>query len=97
MDNTKVIEGEVLPHLPTGRITTEALRRADVVNAFATAFQMIGGIPRLALWADENPTEFMKLYSRMLPSAASDEMNRVGEIRIIHALAPPGYDPHNGR
>ena len=94
MDNSKVIEGEVLPHLPSGTLTRTSLRRADVVSAFNTAFQMIGGIPRLAIWADENPTEFYKLYSRLLPSAASDELNLVREIRIVHSLAPPNYDPH---
>jgi hypothetical protein len=90
----EVIEGEVLPHLPTGELTRTALRRADVVSAFSAAFQMIGGIPRLALWADNNPTEFYKLYARMLPSAASDEMNALGEFKVIHSLPPPAYDPH---
>jgi len=92
---SEVIEGEVLPHLPSGTLTRTSLRRADVVSAFNTAFQMIGGIPRLAIWADENPTEFYKLYSRLLPSAASDELNLVREIRIVHSLAPPNYDPHH--
>jgi hypothetical protein len=94
MDNKDVIEGEVIPHLPTGAVTRSFLRRADVVSAFNTAFQMIGGIPRLALWADENPSEFYKLYARLLPSAASDELNLVKEIRIVHSLAPPAYDPN---
>lgn len=92
-DSARVVEGEVLPHLPTGALTREHLRRADVVSAFHIAFQMVGGIPRLALWADANPGEFYKLYARMLPSASSDEMNAVGAMRIIHALPPPAYDP----
>jgi hypothetical protein len=92
-DNSKVIEGEFLPHMPSGRLTAQALRRADVVTAFHTAFQMIGGVPRLALWADHNPTEFYKLYSRLLPSAASNELNGVSELKIVHSLPPPGYNP----
>ena len=92
-DNARVVEGEVLPHLPTGALRTEHLRRADVISAFHMAFQMIGGIPRLALWADGNPGEFYKLYARMLPSSASDEMNSIGAIRIMHALPPPNYNP----
>ena len=94
MDNTKIMEGEVLPHLPTGRVSMESLRRSDVVTAFSTAFQMIGGVSRLAMWGDENPSEFYKLYSRLLPSSASDEMNRAEKVIVIHALAEPGYNPH---
>lgn len=94
MDNTKIMEGEVLPHLPTGRVSMTALRRADVVTAFSTAFQMIGGVSRLALWGDENPSEFYKLYARLLPSSASDELDRAEKVIVIHALAEPGYDPH---
>jgi hypothetical protein len=54
---------------------------------------MIGGIPRLALWADHNPGDFYKLYSRLLPSAASDELNGVTQLEIVHALPPPKYNP----
>ena len=92
-DNDKVMEGEVLPYLPSGRLSQSSLRRAQVVEAFHTAFQMIGGVPRLALWADSNPGEFFKLYARMLPSAASDEMNLASAMRIEHALPPPNYSP----
>jgi len=69
------------------------LRRADVVAAFSSAFQMVGGVSRLALWADNHPTDFFKLYARLLPSAASDEMNAQGKIVVIHALPPPGGTP----
>ena len=43
--------------------------RADVVSAFQSAFELIGGTTRLALWANENPTEFYKLFGKLLPSA----------------------------
>jgi hypothetical protein len=48
--------------------------RKDVVSAFATAFEMIGGVPRLALWANENPTDFYKLFGKLLPSATQAEV-----------------------
>jgi hypothetical protein len=38
-----------------------------VKNAFDFTFALIGGQPQFALWAAQNPTEFYKLYSRMLP------------------------------
>ena len=40
---------------------------ASVKEALQLAYQAIGGDPRLASWALENPTEFYKLWGRMLP------------------------------
>ena len=48
--------------------------RADVVSAFQSAFELIGGTPRLALWANDNPTEFYKLFGKLLPSATQVEL-----------------------
>jgi SpoVK/Ycf46/Vps4 family AAA+-type ATPase len=63
--------------------------RSDVVNAFTTAFEMIGGISRLALWAHENPTDFYKLYSKLLPSTnmtlvqqLPDDMRRLSTAEL---------------
>jgi len=42
------------------------LRSKDARKAFQSAFELIGGIPRLALWADKNPTQFYQLYARFL-------------------------------
>lgn len=59
------------------------VKRAQVVNAFLDAFQLIGGTPRLALWADENPTEFYRLYSKLMPKEQKEQDN---EITINHVL-----------
>jgi len=53
---------------------TPKFSRSEVVNSFHTAFEMIGGIPRLALWANENPGEFYKLFGKLLPSASIAEI-----------------------
>lgn len=37
-------------------------------EAFAHAFDSVGGAPALAQWANENPTEFYKLYARLIPA-----------------------------
>lgn len=42
--------------------------RVSVREGFERAFQMIGGVPRLALWADRNPTLFYTLYAKLLPT-----------------------------
>lgn len=36
-------------------------------EAFQAAFDRIGGVERLGTWAEENPTEFYKLYGRLIP------------------------------
>ena len=35
-------------------------------EAFQLAFEAIGGMPRLAMWADKNPSKFFNLYARMI-------------------------------
>lgn len=69
--------------LPTG---DGALSRKRVVQAFLDAFEMIGGMPRLAVWANENPGDFYKLYARLLPSQASQALGEENVMRVIHVL-----------
>lgn len=66
--------------------------RKDVVNAFTNAFELIGGTPRLALWAHANEGDFYKLYSRLLPSQASSALGEANEIVIKHVLPRGALD-----
>ena len=66
--------------------------RKDVVNAFQSAFDLIGGVPRLALWANANETDFFKLYSRLLPSQASSALGESNVLRIEMAIKPGPLD-----
>lgn len=43
------------------------LRSARAAEAMQQVFEVIGGVPRLALWADKNPDKFYALYARMIP------------------------------
>lgn len=36
-------------------------------EAFQLAFEGIGGYPKLQEWGEANPTEFFKLYARLIP------------------------------
>lgn len=60
------------------------IKRKQVIDAFQDAFQLIGGTPRLAIWADENPTEFYRLYSKLMPKETNTEST--GEMKILHVL-----------
>lgn len=62
------------------------LKREKVVHAFQEAFELIGGVPRLAHWADQSPSAFYKLYARLLPTQANQQLEHSGEIRVRHIL-----------
>lgn len=42
-------------------------------EAFMFAAEKIGGAERLARWAEQNETEFFKLYARLIPQEVTGE------------------------
>jgi len=50
---------------------------------------MIGGVPRFALWADANPTEFYRLYGKLLPQSSMQILDGKAEMVVRHVLPPP--------
>lgn len=58
-------------------VKTTTIAKREIVNQFHSVFEMIGGVPRLALWADANPGDFYAMYSKLLPSAAKLEVTLV--------------------
>lgn len=49
----------------------KALRSQKAGEAFQSAFEVIGGVTRLALWADKNPDKFYPLFARMIPQTVA--------------------------
>lgn len=47
------------------------LRNQKAGEAFQSAFEVIGGVTRLALWADKNPDKFYPLFARMIPQTVA--------------------------
>lgn len=73
--------GNKLPEIP--RSFNYKLGEAERVrNAFDYTFMLLGGVPSFALWAAENPTEFYKLFSKMVP-AANNVLQSNGPVTII--------------
>ncbi len=60
--------------------------RKRLVQAFTDAFELIGGVPRLAHWADQHPGEFFKLMARLFPNVAQQQIEHGGQVTVIHAL-----------
>lgn len=57
-----------------GKKMPPQMRGKKAADAFQQAFELIGGIPRLALWADKNPDAFFSLYSKMIPSSVKADV-----------------------
>ena len=71
----------------------DGFSRTDVVNAFQDAFRMIGGVQRMALWANANPDKFYPLYTKLLPSTAI-QIGDNAQVVIQHAIPPGALDEH---
>ncbi|MGE5621410.1 MAG: hypothetical protein ACM3VY_00125 [Candidatus Bathyarchaeota archaeon] len=46
-----------------------------VRHALVLAFEGLGGVPALQAWAKKNPTEFFKLWARMMPTEVKAEVS----------------------
>jgi hypothetical protein len=66
------------------------LRDSKAAKAFQQAFDMIGGVPRLTLWADQNLTKFYGLYSKLMPATA--EINNKHDINITIKYSNPNFN-----
>ena len=79
---TRLLErGLIGPSLPP------VLRDSKAAKAFQQAFDMIGGVPRLALWADQNPTKFYTLYSKLVPATAEVDIKKDINVTISWATS----------
>lgn len=54
-------------------------------QAIDDTFDLIGGVPRLAIWADQNPGEF---FTKLLPKTIQSQQatEHSGQITIVTAI-----------
>lgn len=69
------------------RLPRREFSRRRVLEAIDEAFELIGGVPRLAMWAHTNPTEFYKLWGKTIPAAS--QMEVMGHLQHIIRPALP--------
>jgi hypothetical protein len=77
------------PHLVPSNIKKRSDRK-EIEAAFTAAFQMVGGTSRLAMWADANYGEFVKIFSRLLPKESLHQHS--GEVIIRPPIPPSPLD-----
>lgn len=63
------------------------LKTSKAAQAFQQAFEMIGGVPRLALWGDQYPSKFFQLYGKLIQSTVN--INEKKDINITISWASP--------
>lgn len=84
-----------LEALKSGGVVTKRksdFSRLKVVESVQNAFELIGGTPRLAIWADENPTDFYRMYSKLLPSTNSSALGEANKLEISLKIARSELD-----
>lgn len=53
-------------------------------------FEALGGAPEMTVWAKDNPTEFYKLYARLLPvEHVGDGDGGAIPVKIVHEYVKP--------
>lgn len=66
--------------------------RQKFLDAMDEAFDVIGGVRRLSIWADKNPTEFFKLMGKTIPQAQLLDIQAKMAMQIIPPLPPSPLD-----
>jgi hypothetical protein len=78
------------PPRDVGRLPMISAEQYQHVGRYAGAlvlstFEMIGGLPRMATWADDNPTDFFtKLFPKMI--SRSQQVDVSGTLTIDDAI-----------
>lgn len=66
--------------------------RMIFTEAMIEAFEQIGGVRRLTLWADKNTTEFYRLLKATIPQSQLLDIQGKLQMQILPALPPSPLD-----
>lgn len=70
--------------------------RKALEQGFLECFELVGGVPRLAIWANDprNYAEFLKLLMKFAPKDATEQVGRVLEYRSNVPTSPLNRPAH---
>jgi hypothetical protein len=66
------------------RLPRRPFERNRILEALDEAFELIGGVPRLSIWAHRNPSKFYPLWLKA--AGQKVEVNHSGEVIIRPAI-----------
>lgn len=69
------------------RLPRKPVDRQRVLEALHEAFELVGGVPRLSMWAHENYGDFVKLFAKTAPSALQVDGNM--NFSMLRPALPP--------
>ena len=81
---------EVLTEIANAPRIPKALKGRNVKDQIRAAFELVGGVPRMATWAHHNYGDFMKIYARMVPTQVTGENG--GPLQVVIGANFPGRD-----
>lgn len=64
----------------------------EVKTALEQAFDQLGGVPALVTWGKTNPSEFYKLWARMLPKEIKAEVETDAKGVVVVYLPDDGRE-----
>lgn len=59
---------------------------AAAKEAFRLAFEGMGGVPALIKWAEDNATDFYKLYSKLIPIDVTSDGDKLTGVVVLPAV-----------
>jgi hypothetical protein len=62
------------------------------LQATNEVFDLIGGVPRYALWADQNPDKFYSLFAKTIPAAVAQTLVATGPVTIVSPIGRSKLD-----
>lgn len=69
------------------RLPRKRFDRQNILDAFGEAFELVGGVPKLAVWAENQPDKFYPVMARL---GASNTVNiQNNQALIIRPALPP--------
>lgn len=75
------------------RLPRKSYDKQRFLQAIHEAFELVGGVPRLAIWADQNYGDFVKVVGKTLPAVLQQvNIHNPGLVKIVSAIPPSPLD-----
>lgn len=96
--NGASLNGELMPASPkrltpqdrNELVSQKMTEQHPIYGAFAYAFEELGGVDALTDWAEQNPTDFYRIFSRMVPKESGGATTIA--IQVNNQLGPTALD-----
>jgi len=100
MTDKSIVETNRKKPINSGRVkgvpnkTTKAVK-----DALQEAFEGLGGVVALTAWAKKEPTEFYKIWAKLLPTEVKAQVKTMGDIPVgkvqIEVISANSQDTSN--